>query len=159
MLKTVGILIMCSILWSHLQNIKPIIVEYVLHMHEDILSSRTIERRANICSLAQAWVVTAWTVCQVGHLHKPRLQIWKLKNNKSASPQHSCQFPNKSQQFICLCPWTYKGKVKFTFRQATKAQRGSRGIALSTTSALDGGGWSLPCPSSFYLRNDLVPIV
>jgi len=44
-------------------------------MHEDILSSRTIERRANTCSLAQAWVVTAWKVSQVGHLHKPRLQI------------------------------------------------------------------------------------
>jgi len=130
-------------------------------MHEDILSSRTIDRRANTCSLAQTWVVIAWQVCQVMHLHKPRLQIWKLENNKSASLKHMCQFPNKSQQFICLCPWTHKGKVKvkYTLEQATKAQRGSKGIALSTTSALDGGGWSPPYPGCFYLRNDPVPIV
>jgi hypothetical protein len=161
MLKTVGILAMSSFLLSHVQNIKPVIVEYVLHMHDDILSSRTTERRANTCSVAQAWVVIAWQVCQVGHLHKPRSQIWKLENNKSASLQHSCQFPNKSQQFICLCPWTYKSKVKvkFTLEQATKAQRGSRGIPLSTTSALNGGGWSMPCPGCFYLKNDPVSVV
>jgi len=40
--------------------------------------------------------------------------------------------------------------VKFTPEQATKAQRGSRGRALlSLTTALDGGGWSMPCPSRF----------
>jgi hypothetical protein len=36
---------------------------------------------------------------------------------------------------------TGKVKVKFTIEQATKAQKGSRGIAtLSLTSALDGQG-------------------
>ena len=36
-------------------------------------------------------------------------------------------------------------KVKFPLEEATKAQRGSIGMAtLSLTSALDGGGWSMP---------------
>jgi hypothetical protein len=51
-------------------------------------------------------------------------------------------------------------KVKFTLEQATKAQRGSRGVALlSLTSALDGGGWSTPCPGHFTPWKDSVPIV
>jgi hypothetical protein len=33
-----------------------------------------------------------------------------------------------------------KVKVKFILQQATKTQKGSRGIALSLTSALDRGG-------------------
>jgi hypothetical protein len=41
-------------------------------------------------------------------------------------------------------------KVKVTLEQATKAQRGSRGIALlSLTPALDEGGWSTPRPGRF----------
>jgi hypothetical protein len=37
-------------------------------------------------------------------------------------------------------------KVKVTLKQAMKAHRGNRGIALLflITSALDGGGWSTP---------------
>jgi len=42
-----------------------------------------------------------------------------------------------------------KGKVKFNLEQATKAKRGSRVIALSLTSALDGGGWSTPGSGRF----------
>ena len=38
---------------------------------------------------------------------------------------------------MCLCG---KVKVKFTLEQATKAQGGSRGIALSLNSVLDGVG-------------------
>jgi len=30
---------------------------------------------------------------------------------------------------------------------------------LSLTSALDGGGWSMPCPNHFTPRKDPVPIV
>jgi hypothetical protein len=30
---------------------------------------------------------------------------------------------------------------------------------LPSTSALDGGGWSMPCPGRFTPRKDLVPIV
>jgi hypothetical protein len=42
-------------------------------------------------------------------------------------------------------------KVKFTLEQGTKAQRGSRGIALLfyLTLALDRGGWSTPRPGRF----------
>jgi hypothetical protein len=46
-------------------------------------------------------------------------------------------------------------RVNFTLEQATKAQRWSRGIALT----LDGGGWSVPRPSHFTPGKDPVPIV
>jgi len=39
-------------------------------------------------------------------------------------------------------------KVKLTVKWATKSQRGSSST-LSLTSALDGGGWSTPCPGYF----------
>ena len=43
-----------------------------------------------------------------------------------------------------------KVKVKVTLQEATKAQMGSRGIALLTlTSAIDGVGWSTPRPGLF----------
>ena len=45
-----------------------------------------------------------------------------------------------------------KVKVTFSLEQATKAQRGSRRIAL------DGGGWSTPRPGSFAPRKDPVRI-
>jgi len=55
---------------------------------------------------------------------------------------------------------TIEVKVKFTLEQATKAQRGSRGSStLSLTSALDGSGWSMPCPGCFTPGKELVPIV
>jgi hypothetical protein len=38
-------------------------------------------------------------------------------------------------------------KVNFTLDQTMKAQKWSRGISL--TSAVDGGGWSVSCPSCF----------
>jgi len=38
---------------------------------------------------------------------------------------------------------------KFRKDQAIKAQRRKRGMALSLTLALDGGGWSIPCPGRF----------
>ena len=46
-------------------------------------------------------------------------------------------------------------KVKFTLERATKAQRVSRGISL--TSALDGYGWSRPRPGRFTPGKDPVP--
>ena len=42
-----------------------------------------------------------------------------------------------------------KVKVKFSLEQATKAQRGSRCIALSLTSALDGVGGQVRAPADF----------
>jgi hypothetical protein len=42
--------------------------------------------------------------------------------------------------------------VKFTLGQATK------GCILSLTSALDGGGWSTPCPGRFTPGKEPVPI-
>ena len=53
-----------------------------------------------------------------------------------------------------------KVKVKFTLEHTTKAQE-SRGVALlySLTSALGGGGWSLPCPGCITPGKDPVPIV
>jgi hypothetical protein len=43
-------------------------------------------------------------------------------------------------------------KVKFTLEQTTKAQRGVEvSSTLSLTSALGGGGWSMPCPGRFTL--------
>ena len=47
-------------------------------------------------------------------------------------------------------------KVKSALEQAMKAQRE---YLLSLTSALDGGGWSMPWPGHFTPRNDLVPTV
>jgi hypothetical protein len=46
------------------------------------------------------------------------------------------------------CNWKVKVKVKFTLEQATKAQRGSRGIALSLTSALTGVGGERHAPAA-----------
>jgi len=60
-----------------------------------------------------------------------------------------------------ICAWyviliKVKVKVNFTLEQATKAQRGSRGITtLSLTSSLDRGGWATP----LYSRERPVPIV
>jgi hypothetical protein len=53
-----------------------------------------------------------------------------------------------------------KVKVKFTLEQATKAQRGSRGISLlfPLTTTLDGG-WSAPRPGHFTPGEHSVPIV
>jgi len=49
---------------------------------------------------------------------------------------------------------------KFTIEQAMKAQRRNRGMALSLTSALDGGWVVNATPWPLYLRErDLVPIV
>jgi len=47
--------------------------------------------------------------------------------------------------------------VNFTPEQATKAEKGSRGIALNTV--LDGGGWSLLCPGRFTPGTDKMYIV
>jgi hypothetical protein len=54
-----------------------------------------------------------------------------------------------------------KVKVKFTLEHATKAQIGSRGIAviLSLNSTLDGGGWSTPRPDCFIPGKDQVPVM
>ena len=54
-----------------------------------------------------------------------------------------------------------KVKVKFSLEQATKAQRGSRCIALLflQPQRLMGGGWSAPCPGRFTPGRDPVPIV
>ena len=41
------------------------------------------------------------------------------------------------------------GRLKLTLEQAIKAQAGSRGIALSLTSTLGGGGRSTPRPGRF----------
>jgi hypothetical protein len=43
----------------------------------------------------------------------------------------------------------YVIEVKFSFEQATKAQKGSDIALFSLISALDGGGWSTPRPGRF----------
>jgi hypothetical protein len=56
---------------------------------------------------------------------------------------------------------TLEDAVKFTLEQATKAHRGSRGIAvlrITLTLALDGGGWS-SLSGRFTPGKDPVPIV
>jgi len=51
-------------------------------------------------------------------------------------------------------------KVKLTLEQATKAQRGSRGIALLFFNlGARWGGWSTPRPGRFTPGKDPVPIV
>jgi len=51
-------------------------------------------------------------------------------------------------------------KVNFTPGQTTKAQTGSRGIAvLFLSRGLDGGGWSTPLPGRFTPGSEAVPIV
>jgi hypothetical protein len=53
-------------------------------------------------------------------------------------------------------------KVKLILEKATKAQSGTRCIyssTLSITSALDGGGWSMPRPGRFIPGKDPVPLV
>jgi hypothetical protein len=53
-----------------------------------------------------------------------------------------------------------KVKVKFTLEQATKAQRGSRGIAvLFFNLGLYVVGWSTPRPGRFTPGKDPVPTV
>jgi len=51
-------------------------------------------------------------------------------------------------------------KLNIILEQSVKAQRVIKGYnpTLSLTSALDGGGWSMPCPGHFMLRKDLEPI-
>ena len=69
----------------------------------------------------------------------------------------------KSNRPAALLKKTYiYVKVKVNQQQATKTQRGSRGIALlriSLTSALNGGGCSTPRPDRFNRGKDQVPIV
>jgi len=50
-----------------------------------------------------------------------------------------------------------KVKVKFTLEQATKAQTGSRGIALLFL--YPWGGWSTPRPGRFTPKKYPAPIV
>jgi hypothetical protein len=53
-----------------------------------------------------------------------------------------------------------KQKVNFTLEQATKAQRGSRGIALLFLNlSTRWAGWSVPRPGHFTPGKDLIPIV
>jgi hypothetical protein len=53
-----------------------------------------------------------------------------------------------------------KVKVKVTPEQATKAQRGNTGIALSFFNlGARWGGWSMPRPGRFTPGKDPVPIV
>jgi hypothetical protein len=50
--------------------------------------------------------------------------------------------------------------IKFSLEQATKAQRGSRGIVLLfLTSALDGVGGQRHAPTTFTPGKDPIPIV
>jgi len=42
----------------------------------------------------------------------------------------STYLSNNRYAYICTYVHTYKVKVKFTLEEATKAQRGSRGIAI-----------------------------
>jgi len=51
--------------------------------------------------------------------------------------------------------WVKKGKGKVH----PLAGHEGPGSTLSLTSALDGGGWSTPCPGHFTPRKDTVPIV
>ena len=52
-----------------------------------------------------------------------------------------------------------KVKVKFTLEQATKAQTGSRGIAVNFNLGTRWGGWLVPRPGRFNPGNDPVPFV
>ena len=52
-----------------------------------------------------------------------------------------------------------KVKVKFTIGHATKAQRGSRGIAVLFNFGARWGEWSTPRPGLFTPEKDPVPIV
>ena len=61
-----------------------------------------------------------------------------------------------SNCFLCIV----KVKVKDSLEKATKAQRGSRGIALSFFNlGVICGGWSTPRPGRFTHGKDPVPIV
>jgi hypothetical protein len=56
-------------------------------------------------------------------------------------------------------PRKVKVKVKFTLEQATKAQRGSRGIALLFFNpGARRGGWSTPHPGRFTPGKDRYPL-
>ena len=58
---------------------------------------------------------------------------------------HSCHIP-------------VKVKVKFSLEQATKAQSGSRSIAISITSVLDRGRWSAPRPAALLPGKTQYPL-
>ena len=53
-----------------------------------------------------------------------------------------------------------KGKNKIHPRTSYLGPKGEQkySATLSLTSALDGGGWSTPCPSCFTSRNETLPI-
>jgi len=55
----------------------------------------------------------------------------------------------------------FEGKGKFHPRRGHKGAEGEYRYSstLSLTSALDGGGWSMPCPSRFIPGKDQEPIV
>jgi len=61
----------------------------------------------------------------------------------------------------CITPLLYgKGKGKVHPRTCHEGPKGEKyGSTLSLTSALDGGGWSMPRPSYFTPGKDPVPIV
>jgi len=52
-----------------------------------------------------------------------------------------------------------KVEVKFTLEQATKVQRGSRGLALLFNFGARWGEWSTPRPGRFTPEKDAVSIV
>jgi hypothetical protein len=64
----------------------------------------------------------------------------------------------EAASLVLLLEVKVKVNGKFTLELATKAQRGSRGIAL-LTSVLDGAGWSTPRPGRFTPGKDPLPIV
>jgi hypothetical protein len=71
-------------------------------------------------------------------------------------PPHTHSGWQSRQDFVLKIWWEeVKVKVKFILEQATKAQRGSKGI----TSALDWSWWSTPRSCRFTHGKDPIPIV
>jgi hypothetical protein len=88
---------------------------------------------------------THWTCLWYAIFQNGPLGVWNLFSQRVIS------LSILDAQNVCPCCADHvivKVKVKFTLEQATKAQRGSRGIALSSTSALDGVGGQCHAPAA-----------
>ena len=94
--------------------------------------------------------------------HSADIHIFIHKHTRHVMPcRHSRLYTQTHQTCYTLQTFTscYESCIKkFTLEQVTKAQRGSRDIALLLTSVLDGGGWSMPHPDRSTPGKDLVHI-
>ena len=90
-------------------------------------------------------------------MEKLFLTVRKTPRNRKVSMEQTatCSAPRKQEQM------NDKGKGKFLPRIVQEGPEGEQMYSsnLPSTSALDGGGWSTPCPGRFTPGKDPLSIV